>query len=930
MILTKLLYKWFGTPSSRTVKNIRPLLQEIHNIRLTSIQILSDEELASKTAEFRKRLEQGEELESFLVEAFAVCQEACDRRIGMFNVFRAEFAFDAQTLNAANQEHYSRVLKELSDGKPEELVYLPASFYANIRELYPNSVKPFRMMPFDVQLIGGVVLHRGWIAEMATGEGKTLAAACPVYLNALSGKGVHVVTVNDYLAERDSKWMGQAYKFLGLHVGLIVHGLNSAQRREAYGADITYGTNNEFGFDYLRDNMATETHDLVQRPLNYCIVDEVDSILIDEARTPLIISGPAEQSTERYMKADAIIPYLKENVHYHIDEKSHNVTLTDEGVTICEQRLGVDNLYGDINAEWVHHVNQALKANFLFKRDVDYIVNQDKEIVIVDEHTGRLMEGRRYSEGLHQAIEAKEKVPIARENQTLATITFQNLFRMYNKLAGMTGTAETEATEFEKIYRLRVVAIPTHKPLVRDDMSDLIYRSEDEKYDAVLKDIKERHQKGQPVLVGTISIEKSERLAKLLTRNGIKHEVLNAKNHHREAEIIKYAGHEGRVTIATNMAGRGTDIVLGPGVEAKGGLHVLGTERHESRRIDNQLRGRSGRQGDPGSSQFYLSLDDDLLRIFGGDRIKNMMTRLGAEPGEVISHPFVNRAIANAQKRVEGQHFESRKHLLEYDDVMNNQRKVIYSLRQRILAGEDIREEIVSRLEEAADIKVSQYIIPGSYAEEWELENLKTELRHAFGIEWDVDASKELSSYTPEIILDEVIKLVQKRYDNLFQILPEAELRNLERRILLMTIDHHYKEHLLAMDHLRDAIRFHGYAQKDPLMVYKKEGFSLFERCLESITTVFAMRMMHIKVETSANVQNQAPRAPVQTEENRQEIKPDSAPRTASGFRPLQPAAPPVKKVAPVRKTGNEPGRNDPCWCGSGKKFKKCHGRDLE
>ncbi|MCF0224910.1 MAG: preprotein translocase subunit SecA, partial [Fibrobacter sp.] len=595
-IVDTVLHKVFGTPHERKVKQLRPIIAEINKAR-EALETLDDEALAAKSAEFRKKLADGATLDDIRVEAFAVCKEACDRRLGIFNIFKPENNFDFSRLGPELQDAINKAKEELASGKNEWEVFMPAAVYAKVRELYPESVKPFRMMPFDVQMIGGLVLHEGAIAEMATGEGKTLAAALPVYLNALGGHGVHVVTVNDYLAGRDAKQMGMVYKFLGLTVGLIVNGLDSEQRRESYNSDVTYGTNNEFGFDYLRDNMAVEPSQLVQRELNFCIVDEVDSILIDEARTPLIISGPAEDATDKYAKANEVATKLVKNKDFSVDEKDKNIQLTEKGVNHIQELMGITNLYGE-HADWVHFIDQALKAWHLYVKDVDYIV-RDGEIIIVDENTGRLMEGRRYSNGMHQAIEAKEKVQIRRENQTLATITFQNYFRMYNKLSGMTGTAETEATEFIKIYNMNTWVIPTNKPCVRNDLQDLVYKSEDAKWKAIVEEIKVRHSKGQPLLVGTASIEKSEHLHGLLDKEGIPHEVLNAKNHGREAEIIQYAGCKDKVTIATNMAGRGTDIALGEGVTELGGLHVLGTERHESRRIDNQLRGRSGRQGDP-------------------------------------------------------------------------------------------------------------------------------------------------------------------------------------------------------------------------------------------------------------------------------------------------------------------------------------------
>ncbi len=981
-VVDTVLHKIFGTPHERKVKQLRPVIAKIHAAR-ESLEALDDAALAAKSTEFREKLKNGATLEDIKVEAFAVCQEACDRRLGIFNIFKPEFEFDFSRLGPELQGAVETAKAELASGKNEWEVYLPAALYAKVRELYPESVKPFRMMPFDVQMIGGLVLHEGAIAEMATGEGKTLAAALPVYLNGLSGHGVHVVTVNDYLAGRDAKQMGLVYQFLGLTVGLIVNGLNSEQRRKSYNSDVTYGTNNEFGFDYLRDNMAVEPSQLVQRELNFCIVDEVDSILIDEARTPLIISGPAEDATDKYAKANEIAQKLVKNKDFSVDEKDKNIQLTEKGVNHVESLMQITNLYGE-HADWVHFLDQALRAWHLYERDVDYIV-RDGEIIIVDENTGRLMEGRRYSNGMHQAIEAKEKVQIRRENQTLATITFQNYFRMYKKLSGMTGTAETEATEFIKIYNMNTWVIPTNKPCIRKDMQDMVYKSEGAKWKAIVAEIKDRHEKGQPLLVGTASIEKSEHLHGLLEKEGIPHEVLNAKNHSREAEIIQYAGYKGKVTIATNMAGRGTDIALGPGVTEVGGLHVLGTERHESRRIDNQLRGRSGRQGDPGSSQYFLSLDDNLMRIFGGDSVKNLMTRFGVGEDEVITHPIVSRSIRSAQRRVEGQSFDIRKHLLDYDNVMNEQRKVIYGLRRRILNGEDIRDEIMNRIEDACDIKVSNYIPPKSYVENWNLEGLHTDLQRSLGMEYNLsfdDATKK----TPDQVLDEIIELCKARYDKLTKIIPDADFRNIERRFLLMTIDQVWKEHLYAMDQLKDAIRFHGYAQKDPLMIYKNEGYKMFEGCIEKIATLTMLRILNIRI-TLPNGQTVSPDQLQLREqpkpENAGDGQQESAQSAETAQAPEQPstegakaaglagqaassetnaisegqqaaseAAQPMPQSAlpgtrpTVRRTYTNPavaaaarraqqagpklGRNDPCWCGSGLKYKKCHGKDVE
>ncbi|SHN01253.1 preprotein translocase subunit SecA [Fibrobacter sp. UWB7] len=994
-IVDTVLHKIFGTPHERKVKQLRPVIAKIHEA-CKALATLDDAELAAKSAEFREKLNNGATLDDIKVDAFAVCREACDRRLGIFNIFKPEFGFDFSRLGPELQEAVNKAKAELESGKNEWEVYLPAALYAKVRELYPESVKPFRMLPFDVQMIGGLVLHEGAIAEMATGEGKTLAAALPVYLNGLSGHGVHVVTVNDYLAGRDAKQMGLVYKFLGLTVGLIVNGLDAEQRRQSYNSDVTYGTNNEFGFDYLRDNMAVEPNQLVQRELNFCIVDEVDSILIDEARTPLIISGPAEDATEKYAKANEISKQLVRNKDFSVDEKDKNIQFTEKGVLHIQDLMHITNLYGE-HADWVHFLDNALRAWYLFEKDVDYIV-RDGEVIIVDENTGRLMEGRRYSNGIHQAIEAKEGVQIRRENQTLATITFQNYFRMYKKLSGMTGTAETEATEFIKIYNMNTWVIPTNKPCIRKDLQDLVYKSEDAKWRAIVAEIKERHAKGQPLLVGTASIEKSEILHGMLEKEGIPHEVLNAKNHGREAEIIQYAGHKDKVTIATNMAGRGTDIALGPGVTELGGLHVLGTERHESRRIDNQLRGRSGRQGDPGSSQYFLSLDDNLMRIFGGDNVKNLMNRFGVGEDEVITHPIVSRSIRGAQRRVESQSFDIRKHLLDYDNVMNEQRKVIYGLRRRILNGEDIRDEIMNRIEDACDIKVSNYIPAKSYAEQWNLEGLHEDLQRTLGMEYSLTLDEAVSK-TPEQVLEEIIELCKVRYDKLTKIIPDADFRNIERRFLLMTIDQVWKEHLYAMDQLKDAIRFHGYAQKDPLMVYKNDGFKMFESCMEKIATLTALRILNIRItlpngvtvspdqlqlksqeqidaerkaaEEAAAVagnagETNAESHPEQSEgssegsseqlsaegakaaglagqaassetnalsEDQQDAQP--MPQSAlPGTRPNRSAAANAALAAAVKRAqqqaGAKLGRNDLCWCGSGLKYKKCHGKDVE
>jgi len=970
MILNSLLTKVFGTSHDREVKRIRPMVEEITAMG-PKFEVLDDEALAAKTVEFRGELRAGKTLDDILVPAFAVCREAADRRLGMLNILDERYGFDLGRLSEGSKRLAEQAREQLAAGADHFGLLFPASFYAEIRQLYPESRFPFRYRPFEVQLIGGVVLHEGKVAEMKTGEGKTVVATLPVYLNALSGLGVHVVTVNDYLASRDAETMAKVYRFLGLTVGVIVHGLSEAQRKASYGSDVTYGTNNEFGFDYLRDNMTHDLEDCVQRDLNFAIVDEVDSILIDEARTPLIISGPAEQSTDKYLKANEVVRFLKLDEHYTLDEKEKHVSLTEEGVNVCEAKLGLENLYGDLNVEWVHHVQQALKAHVIFKKDVDYMV-RNRQVVIVDEFTGRLMEGRRYSEGLHQAIEAKEGVPIMRENQTLATITFQNLFRLYKKLAGMTGTADTEATELAQIYKLKVVVIPTNRSMVRKDMDDVVFTTRKMKLKFIVDDIKERHTKGQPVLVGTVSIEKSEELSSALQREGVPHNVLNAKQHEREASFIAEAGTKGKVTIATNMAGRGTDIQLGEGVSELGGLYVLGTERHESRRIDNQLRGRSGRQGDPGESQFYLSLEDDLMRIFGGERLQRLMARFGVKDDEVIAHSMVNRSIATAQKRVEGQNYEIRKHLLDYDDVMNKQRTVVYTLRRRILLGEDIKEEIESRLEEAIETVLAMYTMAGNYPESWDREKLELEIKRSFDIDWTI-SEDDLLTLTPGGALETVTEKAKAHYAEIEAVIGAEQLREIERQVLLGVIDHVWREHLYAMDHLRDSTRFRGYAQKDPLTEYKKEGFSLFEACLERIAFETASRIMHIDPGFLRKQQEAMARARENEERMRKSLQFSGA-VDATATPQFQGSSPAVqvkvvsRKAAPAASASpaeeesqvavadkeiqlpaqevraaaaNAPaaglsaeslktvGRNDPCPCGSGKKFKKCHGANL-
>ncbi|MGI6657381.1 MAG: preprotein translocase subunit SecA [Desulfobulbus sp.] len=846
-MITKILAKIFGSKNDRLIKQYRRTVQVINELEAT-VEPLSDAELADKTVEFRERLAAGATLDDLLPEAFAVVREAAKRVLG--------------------ERHY------------------------------------------DVQLIGGIVLHQGKIAEMKTGEGKTLTSTCPVYLNALTGKGVHVVTVNDYLARRDVEWMGAVYRFLGLTTGCILHEMNDEERRTAYGADITYGTNNEFGFDYLRDNMKFSREDFCQRAFHYAIVDEVDSILIDEARTPLIISGPAEQSTELYGQVDAIMHHFKPEEHYTKDEKARQVMLTDEGVALAEDLLNVENLYDPRFITQLHHVNQALKAHFLFQRDVDYIV-KDGAVVIVDEFTGRTMEGRRYSDGLHQALEAKEKVKVEKENQTLASITFQNYFRMYDKLAGMTGTADTEAPEFKKIYNLDVVVIPTHMKMIRKDYADVIYKTQAAKYRSVINEIKELNELGQPILVGTISIDISEKISQMLTKEGIPHDVLNAKHHEREAEIIAGAGQKGRVTIATNMAGRGTDIKLGEGVRELGGLHILGTGRHESRRIDNQLRGRSGRQGDPGSSRFYLSLEDDLLRIFGSDRLRGIMDKLGMEEDEPIEHSMVTRAIENAQRKVEGHNFDIRKHLLEYDDVMNKQREVIYSQRRQILSSEDIRPVIDDMLEEMMEQVVDEFALDRIDAEEWDWDGLEERMGQLFNLHLDWP-EEEKFDFRRDDFAEKLRQSVMEAYAAQEERNGAAQMRQLERMVLLQMVDTLWKEHLLQMDHLKEGIGLRGYGQKNPLLEYKREGYNLFVRLIDAIRQNTISNLMRIQLVQDEEL------ARMEEERRQQRERELEAMRHGrdTGTSPPQ----------PVRR-GEKISRNAPCPCGSGKKYKKCCGR---
>jgi len=1020
--------KIFGTKNARVIKGMRPIVERINQLEPT-MQAKSDADLREMTAEFRRRLDKGETLDDLLPEAFAVCREAGKRVLGMRH--------------------------------------------------------------FDVQLIGGMVLHRGCIAEMKTGEGKTLVATLPVYLNALAGKGVHVITVNDYLARRDSEWMGRIYKFLGMTVGIVVHGLSDAERQQSYRSDVAYGTNSEFGFDYLRDNIKDSIERYVQRGHSFAIVDEVDSILIDEARTPLIISGPAEQSAELYTKVDGIIPGLRKDIDYTVDEKAHSAILTDNGIERIEQRLGVGNLYNPANIQWLHHVSQALKAHTLYKRDVNYLIDEG-EVIIVDEFTGRKMPGRRWSDGLHQAIEAKEGVEIQEENQTMATVSYQNYFRLYDKLAGMTGTADTEAEEFHKIYKLDVTVVPTNKPTLRKDSDDVVYKNERGKFRAVCDEIEDCYKRGQPVLVGTVSVEKSEVVASLLRKKGIEHSVLNAKQHEKEAFVVSQAGRKGRVTISTNMAGRGTDIILGgnaefmaraevdpenagkPGHElapekqaayeeafkkfkaqcdaekvevlAAGGLHILGTERHESRRIDNQLRGRAGRQGDPGSSRFYLSLEDDLMRIFGAERITGLMERLGMEEDVPIEHGLINRAIENAQKKVEGHNFDIRKNLLEYDDVMNQQRKTIYSLRRQVLEGryapeptqeekdrgitatdaplptesgkhtvsslssmirpilarmcdalsesraadpavpgnfivttvpvnaahlrsliyrewgayldtkgivEDRtatldrlagevassmiqqRERLLDLSEEMIQSIIDEHCPPNSHAEDWDLEVLGTAVKQRFNFDPAIDAQGGLERETlAESLWGEVEKVIEARETEY----PLSVLLHYARLFYLEEIDERWIEHLKSMEALREGIHLRGYGQKDPKQEYKKEGFVIFGEMMDNIGRNVCEKLFHMQLQRAdAPAAVPAPAGAPSPAKPPTSVPMTAAPRarkTIESGGGAEPQARPANgggngaeaQAKPVRRNEPKVGRNDPCPCGSGKKYKKCHG----
>ncbi len=912
-MIDRALAKIFGTQHERDIKKLMPRVHAINDLE-RSVHALSDEALRAKTAEFRGRL--------------------------------------ASALDGVADEDQKRVRNRILD----ELLH---EAFAVVREA---SIRSLAMRPFDVQLIGGMVLHQGKIAEMKTGEGKTLVATMPVYLNALAGRGVHVVTVNDYLARRDADWMGRIYRFLGLTVGCIQNSLLDDERREAYACDVTYGTNNEFGFDYLRDNMKFEIEAMVQRPHAYAIVDEVDSILIDEARTPLIISGPSEENTEIYYRCNRVIPHLVKGSEekdkygnkittgdYLVDEKSRTAVLTEEGVAKAERLIKVENLYELNNIDLLHGIEQALRAHALYKRDVDYMI-KDGQVLIVDEFTGRVLPGRRWSDGLHQAVEAKEGVKIERENQTLATITLQNYFRLYEKLAGMTGTADTEAGEFHEIYKLDVVVIPTNKAMIRDDHHDLVYASEREKFDAVAQEILELREKGQPVLVGTVSIEKSERLSALLKARKVPHVVLNAKFHEKEAEIVSQAGKSAAVTIATNMAGRGTDIVLGGNpdafaekeraqfdgeedfqrrlaelkaaaaadrekVLAAGGLMIVGTERHESRRVDNQLRGRSGRQGDPGASRFYISLEDDLMRIFGSDRLQNIMRKLGMEEGVPIEHRMVSRAIERAQKQVEGRNFETRKHLLEYDDVMNRQREDIYGLRRDILRGNLGRDYVTTLAETILDSVLDRHLPEDKGPDQWDLTELGISLKDYYGVETPDFGGKNRSE-----IREHLLEELTSRYDAKEQLLGPETMRLHERFVMLQVVDQQWKDHLLAIDHLKEGIGLRGYGQRDPLVEYKKESFELFtvmKERIEDQIVQYLFRLQPVAREVEGEVAAEG-RGPVALPSRRAANVNYSYGAAASGGQDA--------KVETVHRQAPKVGRNDPCPCGSGKKYKKCHG----
>ena len=898
--------KIFGSRNQRLIKQYSKTVKKINDLE-SSYKALDDQALKNKTLEFRDQLSSGTSLDALLPDAFATVREAACRTLGMRH--------------------------------------------------------------FDVQLIGGMVLNDGNIAEMRTGEGKTLVATLPVYLNALAGKGAHVVTVNDYLAKRDAEWMGEVYRFLGMSVGVVTGGMMHEERQQAYASDITYGTNNEFGFDYLRDNMEFSIEGCVQRELNFAVVDEVDSILIDEARTPLIISGPTGENSEMYMAINKLVPKLVVQQEedgpgdYSVDEKSKQIFLTEEGhqhiedLLVGQKLLGEgETLYDSANISLLHHINAALRAHALFQKNVDYIV-KDGQVIIVDEFTGRTMPGRRWSDGLHQAVEAKEGVKIQNENQTLASITFQNYFRLYNKLSGMTGTADTEAFEFQSIYGLEVVVIPTHKDMIRDDMGDLVYLTLNEKYDAIITDIKDCAKRGQPVLVGTTSIESSELISNVLNKSNIEHQVLNAKQHEKESHIITQAGRPGKVTIATNMAGRGTDIVLGGSLDAElqqlaenvsstetenvkaewqkrhdevinaGGLHIIGTERHESRRIDNQLRGRSGRQGDPGSSRFYLSMEDNLMRIFASDKVRGLMQKLGMQAGESIEHPWVSKAIENAQRKVEAHNFDIRKHLLEYDDVANDQRKVVYEQRRDLMQEEDISENLAAIREDVTDAAISEYLPPGSMDEQWDVEGLANTFKNDFGLSFPVQQWLDEDDTVAE---EEIRERIHQRVAKLFQEKQDRVgseiMRRLEKDMMLKVLDNRWKEHLAAMDYLRQGIGLRGYAQKNPKQEYKREAFGMFQEMLEHIKheTVSLISRVELPTLEEIKAMEAAQQVPENIQYQHAEAEDVLHPEQAQANAP-QPEE--QAKQQPFKRTDKKIGRNDPCHCGSGKKFKQCHGK---
>lgn len=875
-MLKSILGAIFGSQNERDIKAVKPIVEKVNAFE-PSIQKLSDDELKAKTVEFRERLEKGETLDDILPEAFACVREASVRTIGLRH--------------------------------------------------------------FDVQLIGGYILHKGKIAEMRTGEGKTLVATLSSYLNALPGKGVHIVTVNDYLAKRDKEWMGAIHEKLGLTVGNVSHDVSNEERRAAYNCDITYVTNNELGFDYLRDNMVISKEDRVLRPLNYAIIDEVDSILIDEARTPLIISGAGDQATDKYYVCNRIVPLLKgrkiteaEEIKakydgvdltvgydYLVDEKNHTVVMTEQGIQKAEKVLGIKNIYDDLQSEWVHHLTQAVRAHNLYHRDVEYVV-KDGEVIIVDEFTGRLMPGRRWSDGLHQAVEAKENLNIAQENQTLATITFQNFFRMYNKISGMTGTASTESAEFWEIYKLGVVEVPTNNPMVRKDHPDVIYKTEEEKDEAIVNEVEASWRKGQPVLVGTRSIEKSEKLAAMLRKKGIPHQVLNAKYHELEAQIIANAGAKSAVTIATNMAGRGTDIVLGAGdavqneeVKSFGGLHIVGTERHESRRIDNQLRGRAGRQGDPGSSRFFLSMEDELMRLFGSDRMAYMMGKLGLKRGEDIQHPLISRAVEGAQRKVEGMNFDIRKQLIDFDNVMNKQREAVYRLRNEILEGEDITETIKDMINESIDEKV-QLWASAKYAEEWDWTSIEAWLQRTFGIKYKLENEEALNYITQDALKEDISEKVMESYEKRKEQLSPELLSHIQRMVLLQMIDSSWKDHLYELDQVRRGIGFRAYAQKDPKIEYQRESFKLFESMMKRIRESTVEYIFKVQVDIRPQGMMRPPQDATLKQPGGSKINPNFGGDNKENKK---------IKASDISKIG----RNDPCPCGSGKKYKKCCGR---